>query len=114
LLGGERRGIAEGNNQIDLGRHQLLDQAREAIDMPLRPAALKNKVAILRIAKLCETADKRNPVWALVGHRRPGAERSDAIDLRRLLRMGGERPSRNRAAQKGYEFASLHSNISLG
>ena len=47
---------------------------------------------------LGKPADEWRPLRARVGQRRPSAEQPDAIDLRRRLRDGSERPPTHRAA----------------
>jgi hypothetical protein len=54
---------------------------------------------------LGKPADEWRPLRARVGQRRPSAEQPDAIDLRRRLRDGSERPRTHRAAEKDDELS---------
>ena len=50
LLGSKRRGIGGGDDQIDLGADQLLDEAFQVIDASAYAEALENQVLARRVA----------------------------------------------------------------
>ena len=52
MLGGERRRITEGDDDIDLACDELGEELRQAVFMPLRRAAFECQISIKRIAAL--------------------------------------------------------------
>ena len=107
-LVGERRGKAEGDNHINVARHQFCDKTRQPFQSPLRSAALEHDVAALYIAVLCEAADQGHPEWAIIRQRSRGGKEADAMDLGRRLRFSTPRRSEQRAAQDFDELPPPH------
>ena len=107
MLGGERGGITESNDNIHFACHQCLKQARQEVHVRLCATALERQIFIERIAVLSEAADERRAERAIVGNRRCGVERPDAIDLGRALCGDGARPCCRRT-EKGDELPPPH------
>jgi hypothetical protein len=59
-----------------------------------------------------ETAKKLAPDWTRFGYGRAGTEQADAIDLRRGLRDGAERP-RGHTGKRKYEFSPSQNHETL-
>jgi hypothetical protein len=92
-----RRGIAESDDDIDLARHQFINEARQPVDLHLCATVLERQIFIERIAVLSEAADERRSERAIVGNRRRNDKRPDAIDLGRPLCGDSTRPHYRRA-----------------
>jgi hypothetical protein len=58
LLGGEHRQIAQGDDNLNLCRHELSDEPRQAIPVPARAAAFDYQILIKHVAMLGEAADE--------------------------------------------------------
>src|SRR5262249_54659444 len=97
VLGGERGGITESNDDIDFACHEFPKQARQQVHVRFGASALQRKISIERIAALSEAADERRPKGTIVGNCRAGGEQPDTIHLGRALCGDSARPYYHRA-----------------
>jgi hypothetical protein len=89
-----------------LTSNKISRERRQPIQSSLRPAIFDRDVLTLDVTDLVQAAPERGC---------HGSERLRRLSIqesnqrhRRLLRAGGKRPSRRRAAEQGDELAALH------
>src|SRR5439155_16704227 len=83
------RPIAEGRDDVNLETDQLGRQLRKSLETRFRRPGLDDEVLPLDVAEVAEALPKRLQVPRCGGVR--VSEMADAPDLRRLLRIAGER-----------------------
>src|SRR5665213_994122 len=83
LLGGDRRGIAHGDDDIDMARDELLHELGQTLGLALRGPALEGYGLAVDIAEPGEIIDERGAQETDIG--RAGREKADARNLAPVL-----------------------------
>src|SRR5262249_9536975 len=117
-LGRNSRGITERYDDIDLARHQFVQESSESLDVPLRPATLEYQISTKLIATSGEPAHERCPKRTVVGDGCRSAEQANAVDVGPALVVLGSLPEVRRedcsaaddrhAAEQNQELPPAH------
>ena len=97
------------DDDIDLEPDEFLRQFAHSFWLPLRPPVLDGDVPTLHVAQVAKPLAKS--FGGIRIHGRTVPQKTDAVDLRCLLCMRGERPTRHRDTGKEDEFAAFQSRL---